>query len=58
MVLAPDGEIVKQLMPRIENKDEVQEYINETLKKNDMDRTELNKAKSGCELKGVTCINL
>ncbi|MDE6150320.1 MAG: leucine--tRNA ligase, partial [Ruminococcus sp.] len=57
MVLAPDGEIVKQLMPRIENKDEVQAYINETLKKNDMDRTELNKTKSGCELKGVTCIN-
>ena len=57
MVLAPDGEIVKSLMPRIENKDEVQAYINETLKKNDMDRTELNKTKSGCELKGVTCIN-
>ncbi len=57
MVLAPDGEIVKQLMPRIENKDEVQAYIDETLKKNDMDRTELNKTKSGCELKGVTCIN-
>ena len=57
MVLAPDGEIVKQLMPRIENKEEVQAYINETLKKNDMDRTELNKTKSGCELKGVTCIN-
>ncbi len=57
MVLAPDGEIVKQLMPRVRNKDEVQAYINETLKKNDMDRTELNKTKSGCELKGVTCIN-
>ncbi|MBQ9783403.1 MAG: leucine--tRNA ligase [Clostridia bacterium] len=57
MVLAPDGEIVKELMPRIQNKDEVQAYINETLKKNDMDRTELNKTKSGCELKGVTCIN-
>ena len=57
MVLAPDGEVVKQLMPRIENVDEVQAYINETLKKNDMDRTELNKTKSGCELKGVTCIN-
>ena len=57
MVLAPDGEIVKSLMPRIENKDEVQAYITETLKKNDMDRTELNKTKSGCELKGVTCIN-
>ena len=57
MVLAPDGEIVKQLMPRIENKEEVEAYISETLKKNDMDRTELNKTKSGCELKGVTCIN-
>lgn len=57
MVLAPDGEIVQQLMPRIQNKDEVRAYIEETLKKNDMDRTELNKTKSGCELKGVTCIN-
>ena len=57
MVLAPDGEVVKQLMPRIENKAEVQAYIDETLKKNDMDRTELNKTKSGCEFKGVTCIN-
>ena len=57
MVLAPDGDIVKELMPRITNKEEVQAYIDETLKKNDMDRTELNKTKSGCELKGVTCIN-
>ncbi|MBO7310233.1 MAG: leucine--tRNA ligase [Clostridia bacterium] len=57
MVLAPDGEIIKSLMPRIENKSEVEAYIEETLKKNDMDRTELNKTKSGCELKGVTCIN-
>ena len=57
MVLAPDGDIVKSLMPRIENKAEVEAYISETLKKNDMDRTELNKTKSGCELKGVTCIN-
>jgi len=57
MVLAPDGDIVKGLMDRVQNKEEVQAYIDETLKKNDMDRTELNKGKSGCELKGVTCIN-
>ena len=57
MVLAPDGEVVKSLMPRVQNKEEVQAYIDETLKKNDMDRTELNKTKSGCELKGITCIN-
>ena len=57
MVLAPDGEVVKTLLDRVENREEVEAYIAETLKKNDMDRTELNKTKSGCELKGVTCIN-
>ncbi len=57
MVLAPDGELVQELMPRVLNKDEVQAYIDETKKKNDMDRTELNKGKTGCELKGITCIN-
>ena len=43
MVLAPDGKVVQDLMDRIENKEEVQAYINETVKKSDMDRTELNK---------------
>ena len=57
MVLAPDGDIVKTLLDRVQNREEVEAYIAETLKKNDMDRTELNKTKSGCELKGVTCIN-
>ncbi|MGN0513166.1 MAG: leucine--tRNA ligase [Lachnospiraceae bacterium] len=57
MVLAPDGQLVKDLMPRIENKEEVQAYIAETLKKNDMDRTELNKTKSGCPLKGIYAVN-
>jgi leucyl-tRNA synthetase len=57
MVLAPDGEIVKGLMDRVENREEVQAYIDETLKKNDMDRTELNKTKSGCILKGLYAIN-
>lgn len=57
MVLAPDGDIVEGLLDRVQNREEVEAYINETKKKNDMDRTELNKTKSGCELKGVTCIN-
>ena len=57
MVLAPDGNLVQELMPRIENKKEVEAYIEETLKKSDMDRTELNKGKSGCELKGIRAIN-
>ena len=57
MVLAPDGETVKTLLDRVENREEVEAYIAETVKKNDMDRTELNKGKTGCELKGVHCIN-
>ena len=57
MVLAPDGQLVQDLMPRIQNQDEVKAYIEETRKKNDMDRTELNKGKSGCRLEGVKCIN-
>ena len=57
MVLAPDGTLVQELMPRIENKEEVKAYIEETLKKSDMDRTELNKGKSGCMLKGIYAIN-
>jgi len=57
MVLAPDGKITESLMDRVENKDEVQAYINETLKKSDMDRTDLNKGKTGCPLKGVYAIN-
>ena len=56
-VLAPDGKLVKELMPRIENREEVEKYIEETKKKSDMDRTELNKTKTGCVLKGIEAIN-
>ena len=57
MVLAPDGKITESLLDRVENKDEVKKYIADTLKKSDMDRTELNKTKTGCPLKGVYAIN-
>ena len=57
MVLAPDGAVTESLLDRVQNREEVEAYIAETKKKNDMDRTELNKTKSGCELKGVTCIS-
>ena len=56
-VIAPDGKLIKELMPRVENKEEVENYINETLKKSNMDRTELNKEKTGCLVKGITAIN-
>ena len=56
-VIAPDGKIIKDIMPRVENKAEVEEYIKETSFKSSMDRTELNKGKTGVEVKGVKAIN-
>ncbi len=56
-VIAPDGKLIKELMPRIKNIDEVKQYIDETKKKSNMDRTELNKGKTGVLLEGVTAIN-
>lgn len=57
MVVAPDGKLVEELKPRIENWDEVTKYREETLKLSDLDRTELNKGKSGVQLKGIYAIN-
>ena len=56
-VIAPDGKLIKEWMPRVENKDEVEAYIEETKKKSNMDRTELNKGKTGVEIKGIKAIN-
>ena len=56
-VIAPDGKLIKELMPRVENKEEVNAYILETSKKSSMDRTELNKGKTGVEIKGIKAIN-
>ncbi len=56
-VLAPDGKLIQELMPRVENKKEVEDYIKETLTKSNMDRTELNKGKTGVLVKGIKAIN-
>lgn len=57
MVLAPDGQIVKNLKDKIININEVNEYINSTSKKSEFERQELVKEKSGCLLEGITAIN-
>jgi len=57
MVLAPENPLVDELKDRIENWDEVVKYREETAKKSDIDRTELNKDKNGVCLKGVYAIN-
>lgn len=57
MVLAPENKLVEELKNKIQNWDEVSAYIEETKKKSDLERTELNKGKTGCELKGIKAIN-
>ena len=57
MVLAPENKLVDELKDKIENWEEVEKYREETSKKSDMDRTELNKEKNGVILQGIHAIN-
>ena len=57
MVLAPENPLVDELKDRIKNWDEVAKYREETAKKSDIDRTELNKDKNGVILDGIYAIN-
>ena len=57
MVLAPENKLVDELKDKIKNWEEVEKYREETSKKSDMDRTELNKEKNGVILQGIHAIN-
>ncbi len=57
MVLSPEHELLKKWMPKLENAQQVQAYQAEAASKSDMERTELNKDKTGVELKGVRAVN-
>ena len=56
LVLAPEHPLVEKLKDRIENWDEIEEYLQEVGKKSDLDRQQ-DKTKTGVPLKGVTAIN-
>ena len=57
MVLAPESKLVDELKPRIKNWEDVVKYRKETEKLSDLERTELNKGKSGVKLEGIYAIN-
>ena len=57
MVLAPEHEIISNLKSQISNLKEVENYIRETKKKSELQRTDLTKQKTGVELKGIKAIN-
>lgn len=57
MVLAPESKLVDELKSRIKNWSEVEKYREETAKLSDLDRTELNKGKTGVRLDGIFAIH-
>ena len=57
MVVAPEHDIIKKLEERITNIDEVKEYQHKASLKSDFERSEINKDKTGVELKGIKAIN-
>ena len=57
MVLSPEHELLKKWMPMLTNADEVQAYQKAAASKSDLERTELNKEKTGVQLEGVRGIN-
>jgi leucyl-tRNA synthetase len=57
MVVAPEHPLIQNYESGIMNYGEIKEYIEETKKKSDLERTDLNKEKTGVELKGLKAIN-
>ena len=57
MVLSPEHELIKKWMPLLKNADEVQDYQRTAASKSDLERTELNKEKTGVRLDGVKGVN-
>ncbi|MFA6297176.1 MAG: class I tRNA ligase family protein, partial [Candidatus Paceibacterota bacterium] len=57
LVIAPEHELVKELLNSVSNKEEVEAYIQTTKAKSEIDRTDATKEKTGVELKGVKVIN-
>ncbi len=57
VVLAPEHPLIQNLESRINNLDEIKEYINQTKKKTELQRISEQKEKSGVELKGLTATN-
>jgi leucyl-tRNA synthetase len=57
VVVAPEHELLKKLEERVTNYDEVKKYLEQTKKKTDLERTELNKEKTGVKLDGIEAVN-
>ena len=57
MVIAPEHLLIKKLEDRISNLSEIDEYKKKAALKSDFERSEINKDKTGVEVKGIKAIN-
>lgn len=57
MVVAPEHSIIKKLADKITNMNELNEYQQKAALKSDFERAEMNKEKTGVEIKGIKAIN-
>ncbi|MBU4360500.1 class I tRNA ligase family protein, partial [Patescibacteria group bacterium] len=57
MVVAPEHKLISNFKFQISNYNEVEKYIKKSQSKSELERTDLNKDKSGVELKGIKAIN-
>ena len=57
MVLSPEHELIKKWMPQLANSAQIQDYQRAAAAKSDLERTELNKEKTGVRLEGVAAVN-
>ena len=57
MVIAPEHQLIKKFADKITNLDEVKDYQKKAALKSDFERSEINKDKTGIEIKGIKAIN-
>ena len=57
MVVSPEHQMIKKLQDKITNLDEVKDYQHKASLKSDFERAEINKEKTGVEIKGIKAIN-
>ena len=57
MVIAPEHKLIEKYFSKITNMDEIEAYKKQASLKSDFERAEINKDKTGVEIKGIKAIN-
>lgn len=57
MVIAPEHNLIEKMADKITNLDEIETYKKKASLKSDFERSEINKEKTGVEIKGLKAIN-